>query len=118
VYKIVQRAAELSHESRIIQMLFLLVCRNSVSNKLRSACCLAGDIGKVCHTIPPLWDGLKTWSLLHPREKDKVRGKMIPIFNLLRIYKNGVQRFTSGAAFQTVNGCVAQVEGQVLMSEG
>ncbi|EFH80257.1 hypothetical protein Krac_0838 [Ktedonobacter racemifer DSM 44963] len=42
----------------------------------------------------------------------------MPIFNLLRIYKNGVQRFTSGAAFQTVNGCAAQVEGQVLTLKG
>jgi Bacterial regulatory proteins, tetR family len=38
--------------------------------------------------------------------------------SLLQIYKNGVQRFTSRVAFQTVNGCAAHMGGQVLTSEG
>ena len=34
------------------------------------------------------------------------------------IYKNGTRRFASKAAFHLINGCAAQVEGQVLMWEG
>ena len=37
---------------------------------------------------------------------------------LARIYKNGGQQSASLAVFQMVNGCAAQLSGQVLTFEG
>jgi hypothetical protein len=55
------------------------------SNKLRFACGLAREIGKISQSILPRAGGLKNVPLLYPHERCKVRGKCHQILLQLNI---------------------------------